>query len=54
MPLFRVTEKGLEEIERTDFATAQIRERQDLQRFLRDQIDAVDRDLYVLSEEFSR
>ena len=54
MPLFRVTEKGLEEIERTDFATAQIRERQDLQRFLRDQIDAVDRDPYVLSEEFSR
>lgn len=54
MPLYRVTDDGLEQIRRTDFASAQLRERQDLQRFLRDQIQVVDNDLYLISEEFSK
>ena len=54
MPLFRMQEDCLTEIERTDFAAARVRERQDLQRLLRDQIQVLDRDLYVISEEFGK
>ena len=52
MPLYKVTNTGLTKIVRTDFVAARIRERQDLQRFLRDQLEVLDQDLYVLSEEF--
>lgn len=54
MPLYRVTDESLEQIHRTDFATARIRERQDLQRLLRDQVHVIDPDLYVISEEFGK
>ena len=54
MPLYRVTSEGLAQIERTDFASAKVKERQDLQRMLRDQIQILDRDLYVISEEFGQ
>ncbi len=52
MPLYTMTNTRLTEIERTDFAAAHIRERQDLQRHLRDQISVIDSDLFVLCEEF--
>lgn len=54
MPLYRVTNESLEQIHRTDFTTSRIRERQDLQRFLRDQVQVIDPDLYVISEEFGK
>ena len=54
MPLFRIQYDGQAEIKRTDFVAARVREREDLQRLLRDQIQVLDRDLYVLSEEFGR
>jgi len=54
MPLFRMQENSLVEIERTDFAAARVRERQDLQRLIRDQIQVLDRDLFVISEEFGK
>lgn len=54
MPLYRVTDDGLQQVARTDFATAKVKERQDLQRLLRDQIQVLDRDLYVLCEEFGQ
>jgi len=54
MPLYRVTNDGLAQIERTDFASAKVKERQDLQRMLRDQIQILDRDLYVICEEFGQ
>jgi len=50
VPLYKLTETGLTKIVRTDFASARIRERQDLQRFLRDQIEVLDPDLFVLRE----
>ena len=54
MPLYRVTNEGLAQIERTDFASAKVRERQDLQRLIRDQVQVLDRDLYVICEEFGQ
>jgi hypothetical protein len=54
MPLYRVTDKGLAQIEQTNFASAKVKERQDLQRLLRDQIHILDRDLYVIAEEFGQ
>jgi hypothetical protein len=52
VPLFKMTTDGLSKIVRTDFASVRIRERRDLQRILRDQIEVVDKDLFVISEEF--
>ena len=49
-----MTNEGLARIERTDFASARVKERQDLQRMLRDQIQILDRDLYVVCEEFGQ
>ena len=54
MPLYRVTNDGLAQVEQVDFATVKVKERQDLQRLLRDQIQVVDRDLYVICEEFGQ
>jgi hypothetical protein len=52
MALFAVTEQSLQRLNDARFATFGLRERRDLQRYLRDQIDAVDKRLYILSEEF--
>lgn len=52
MPLYRVTNSVFERIEQTSFASAKVKERQDLQRMLRDQIRILDPDLFVLCEEF--
>ena len=54
MPLFTLTDDGLTPITRTDFATAKVRERRDLQPILRDQIEVLDKDLFILSEEFGK
>jgi hypothetical protein len=54
MPLYRVSNQGLAPIAQTDFASAKLKERQDLQRMLRDQIQILDRDLYVICEEFGQ
>jgi hypothetical protein len=52
MPLFDLTETSISEIERTTFERLGIRERYDLQRLLRDSIQVIDGDLYVVAEEF--
>lgn len=52
MPLYKMTKSGLSAVVRTDFAEVKIRERQDIQRILRDQIEVLDQDIYVLCEEF--
>jgi hypothetical protein len=54
MPLYRVTKDGLTPVAQVDFASAKVKERQDLQRLLRDQIQVLDRDLYVICEEFGQ
>lgn len=52
MPLYEYNENGFKPISTTDYVSEGIRERQDLQRCLRDQIDVIDPDLLVISEEY--
>lgn len=54
MPLYKLTENELTKVVRTNFAAVKIRERQDLQRILRDQVEVLDQDIFVLSEEFGK
>ena len=53
MGLYRITEHGLNPIRSTSFSDQGIKERNDLQRFLKDQINALGEDLLVIAEEFS-
>ena len=53
MPLYEVGKDNLRAIEPASLADQGIRERGDLQRLLRTQIDAIDDGLMVLAEEFS-
>lgn len=52
MPLYEVTEHGLESQAVAKFADLAMYERADLQRLLRDNISALDEDLLIISEEF--
>jgi hypothetical protein len=52
MPLYRYRATGLEVVNRTSLAAEQIRERQDLQRVLRQRIDVLGDDLLVVAEEY--
>lgn len=52
MPLFEITESGIERHLPAGFAGLGLRERQDLQRLLRDRIEVLADDLLVISEEF--
>jgi len=52
MPLFRYDARGLAPVERTSLALERIRERQDLQRVLRQRIDILGEDLLVVAEEY--
>ncbi|MGV3607800.1 MAG: DUF4268 domain-containing protein [Planctomycetaceae bacterium] len=52
MPLYEITADTFRPIPETTFADLKVRERDDLQRLLRSQIDVLSDDLYVLSEEF--
>lgn len=52
MPLFEMTDKSFRSIKPASFAELKIRERDDIQRILRSQIDVLGDDLYVLTEEF--
>jgi hypothetical protein len=53
MPIYEVTQKHFRRIEEGGFAAAGLKERSDIQRLLRTQIDVISDDLYVLAEEFS-
>jgi hypothetical protein len=52
MPLYRYGADSLEAVERTSLAAANIRERQDLQRVLRQGIHVLGKDLLVVAEEY--
>jgi len=52
MPLHEITADELKPLARASFTELEVRERDDLQRLLRLQIDVLGEDLYVLSEEF--
>ena len=52
MAIYEITTDSLKALQATDFAREGLRERTDLQRLIRDQIDVLDPDLLVISEEF--
>ncbi len=52
MPLFELTDARIIQVEQTTFEILGLRERSDLQRLLRESIHIIDKDLYVLSEEY--
>ena len=52
MPLYEMTPDSFRAITQTSFVDLKIRERDDIQRLLRSQIDVLGDELYVLSEEF--
>lgn len=53
MPLFELGTIGMTAIEATTFAAVNVKERQDLQRWLRERIEVIVPDGMVLAEEFS-
>ena len=52
MPIYELTDDHLLEVESVGFADAGIKERQDLQRLLRDQVEIISPDTLVIAEEF--
>jgi RecB family endonuclease NucS len=52
MPLYEVTDDGLQQRPPAGFASLEMYERHDLQRLLRDEIAALGEDLLVIAEEF--
>lgn len=52
MPLYEMTSDAFRPIAEASFANLKVRERDDLQRLLRTQIEVLGDDLYVLTEEF--
>jgi hypothetical protein len=52
MPIFEITQSAIRKLTETTFGAAGVRERADLQRLLRGNIDVVSPDTLVISEEF--
>ena len=52
MPLYEMTPDAFRALSQSSFADLKVRERDDLQRLLRSQIEVLGDDLYVLTEEF--
>ena len=52
MPLYRWNPDNLEVVPATTFEAEQLRERDDLQRLLRDQPDVLEEGLFIIAEEF--
>jgi RecB family endonuclease NucS len=52
MPIFEITQESIRKIGETTFGAAGIRERGDLQRLLRTQIEVIAPDTLVVAEEF--
>jgi hypothetical protein len=52
MPIYEITPDRLHKIEETSFSAVGVRERADLQRLLRNQIDVIAPDTLVIAEEF--
>lgn len=52
MALFHITDNALNPVTQTDFEQEALRERQDIQRLLKDHINALGDDLLVIAEEY--
>ena len=53
MSIFEITKNSLRPLQLTDFAREGLRERDDLQPLIRDQIEVLDSNLLVIGEEFN-
>ena len=53
MPIYEITNDAIHPIDETKFETVNIREREDLQRLLRSQIEIVSPGTLIIAEEFS-
>ena len=53
MPVYRVTEEDFEPLDRTSFEAEKLRERDDIQRRLRDRPEILEGGLFILAEEYS-
>jgi len=52
MPLYEITDNSFRPLSQVSFVAIKVREREDLQRLLRSQIEVLGDDLYLLTEEF--
>jgi len=52
MPIFEITHDAISQVSKTTFSEENIKERDDLQRILRENIKAIDSNCYVLAEEY--
>ncbi len=52
MPIYEVTESAIQKLTKTTFSAAEVRERADLQRLLRTNIEVVSPDTLIIAEEF--
>src|SRR3954454_16860116 len=52
MPIFEITPSAIRKLSETTFSAAGIRERADLQRLLRSNVEVISPDTLVISEEF--
>ena len=52
MPIYEITTDQLRKLEATSFGAAGMRERADLQRLLRSQIEIISPDTLIIAEEF--
>lgn len=52
MPIYELSDNGIKRLQKTTFADRGIRERQDIQRLLRDQVDIISDQTMVIAEEF--
>ena len=52
MPIFEITPSAIRKLSETTFSAAGVRERADLQRLLRSNIEVVSPDTLVIAEEF--
>ena len=52
MPIYDLNDSGIERLQKTTFADQGIRERQDIQRLLRNPIDIISEKTMLIAEEF--
>lgn len=52
MPIYELSDTGIKRLQKTTFAERGVRERQDIQRLLRDQIEIISDQTMVIAEEF--
>lgn len=52
MAIIEISDEGIRELDRTTFARESLRERDDLQRYLKRSIDTISPDTIIIAEEY--